>query len=743
MAKLKLNKIIPSLILKEVKSIIFSTSGLIVGVLFIVVLGVLVFGIGQTTRFGTNDLTQVFSFMVFALSIAIPALVMGSISKEKINGTFEFILSKPLNELEFLASKFISYTLLSVLLILLTLPLTIVTATFASVDLGQIFMQYVGAFILATCFVSVGIAISSLFKSEIASFLTTVVVIAILIFIGSNFISILPFQTVVLERLSLLSHYQSLSRGVLDLRDLFYFAAFIFLFLSLSYYLLIKDKYPKKHKYLRNAQLATLLFVVIAILIGSLGQFIPGRIDFTSDQRYTLSSASTEIINKIPNELTINYYASSNLPQEFQSELRRVGDLLSDYRNASQGKIVINQKEPDRDEAVKTEAESAGITEIQFSVNRDNSAQVVTGYFGVNFVYGENNRVINFNNEVLSDLEYQITKTVRELTNEQKSKVGVVSNKVAFTANSGLSVISRQLSDLFELQEIELTAENPAIPADLKALLIISPVEEFEASVIESIKKYFRDGGNVLLFTDAISTNSEVPTVNLNSLGNLFEEYGVKINNDLVYDLENNNIIALQSMFAPVIFNFPQWLVSQPQQNTSGINKDVSAVSLLWASSIQTQNIESARIEPLLRTGVRSNTQIDGEFNTSFEQEWSAKDTDSPKTVGVTLENNNAGRAIIVSDADFVADNILEALSQREGQDREVISFVLNSVAWLTRDSLLGSVKAKANSTVALNLTPEQQTTYVLVSIGVPIALLGAVVIITTYVKRREQRKVY
>lgn len=742
--KFKFNKAILSLIARELKSVIFSTTGLIVGLLFILVVGILVFGIGQFLKFGTNDLTQVFSYMVFAMAIAIPALVMGSVSKEKNNGTIEYLLSKPISELELLFSKFVSYSILSTALILLTLPFTIITANYAGVDFGQVFMQYLGAIVLAIAIVSVGIAVSTLFKTEVASFLTTAVIVALLIVAGSSFVSTLPSGvSTLLEKISLLSHFQSISRGVLDLRDLFYFVAFIFLFLSIAYYLLIKDKYPSNHKYLRNSRIVTVLLVIIAVLVGTLGQVIPGRLDFTSDQRYTLSPATTAVVNNIKDPLYIDYYVSSNLPIQFQNELRRVSDLLTDYSKASAGKINVSTKEPDKDESVKNQAESAGITPIQFSVNSQDSSQVVVGYFGIILKYQDKNEVLNFNTAVLTDLEYQVTKKIKKLAETEKKQIAFVSNNVMHSTNSDLTQLYSELVDLFDVQQLDLSNDSALISSDIDAVIIPGANQPFDEQSIQALKNYYNNGGSVFLLTDAVDTNSETPTVNPNSLATLFEDAGIKVNNDIVYDLENNNIIALQSIFSPVIFNFPQWIVSKPIENNTNINKDVSAVSLLWASSITTTQKEGQTIYPLLETGSNSNVQTEEEFNTSFEQNWNAKSTDAKQTVGVAIENSKGGRGVIISDTDFITDNILEALAQRQEQNKEVISFTLNSISWLVRDSLIGSIKAKTNSAKPLNLNNSQQLTFVAVSMGIPVLICGLIFGIVTVNRRRIVNRNY
>lgn len=246
-----------------------------------------------------------------------------------------------------------------------------------------------------------------------------------------------------------------------------------------------------------------------------------------------------------------------------------------------------------------------------------------------------------------------------------------------------------------------------------------------------------------MLLTDTVDTNQETPVLNPAGLGDLFADFGVSINNNIVYDLENNNVVAIQSLFSPVVFNFPQWIITQPLETPTGINQDVSSVSLLWASTINIADVEGQTVYPLLATGFNSNVQTEGNFSTSFEQTWGQKDNDNQQIVGVAMENTSGGRAVVIGDADFITDNILEALSQRQSQDKEVISFTLNSISWLSRDSLVGSIKAKTSSAKLLNLSNSQQVTYVVVSSVVPTVICGVLFLGFSINRRRLTKKTY
>ncbi len=737
-----------SLIKREISGYFSTPVGYIIFSLFIITLYILLFALSKFTQFGTAELTQMFTFLAFTFTIIVPALTMSSISKEKQLGTIEYILTQPITELQFLISKFISYSILVVLMILSTLPLAFIIGGFKGLDIGQAIMQYIGAIILALCFVAIGIFSSSLFKNEISSFLTSLVISALFIIFGSDVITFLPPDIVnFLNKFSLLTHYQSISRGVLDFRDVLYFIAFIFGFLLLAYYLIIKEKYPKKNTHLRNTQIITLILLVLTFGIGFLGQIIPGRIDFTSDKRYTLSDASIGAINGIKDRMDIILYASSNLPLEFQTELRNLNDILRDYVTASGGKINLEVKQPDKDENVKNEAKEKGITEIDFNVKTGDSAQVVIGYFGLTFKAGDKFDVININSETINDLEFQITKKIKKVSGATTKKIGFVANNVLNNRASTLQKFATELAELYEVSDVTLTKDAPEIPKDLNAIIISSPSDKFDDKVLANLKKYYENGGSIFLMTETTSVQQDQTVVkNENSLKDLFVGYGVTLNENLVYDLKNNNIVALQSnSFAPQVINYPFWIISTSTNENSSILKDVPGVSLLWASSvsIDSSKLNGATATKLLVTSEFSNTQNPENANIAFDQEFARKADDSSQTVAVALENKNGGRAVIIGDSDFLIDDMLSALVERQSQDKLSLGFGLNSVTWMVKDDSIGSIISKNRVAPLLNFEEWQKVTLVVGSVAIPLIAIIGFGLVKFYLRSRLVRKSY
>jgi len=188
-------------------------------------------------------------------------------------------------------------------------------------------------------FLSLGIFISSIVASQIGALLLSIGLSFFLILAGSDFVTAsLPLPVVpVMERLSILSHVSSMARGVIDLRDVWYFISFIAVFVSLSYLSILKNKYGNRRDYFINFQTAVFLFIGIAILTNIIGERIPGRIDLTNGQIYSLSPISKKALNNLKDIVTITYYASGKLPSQMIPVVRETRDMLKDLQTAAHG----------------------------------------------------------------------------------------------------------------------------------------------------------------------------------------------------------------------------------------------------------------------------------------------------------------------------------------------------------------------------------------------------------------------
>ena len=177
-----------------------------------------IFLIGQTTLRGF------FSVAYWSLFFFIPALTMRLLAEEKKTGTIELLLTKAISDRQVVLGKYLGTLLLVAVALLFTLPYVITLANLGNLDQGEIVCGYLALLLMSSAYTSIGLFASSITSNQIVAFLLAISVGLLfhLIFevLASNFSGI---AGQVFTALSLSSHYESISRGVLDSRDLLYF----------------------------------------------------------------------------------------------------------------------------------------------------------------------------------------------------------------------------------------------------------------------------------------------------------------------------------------------------------------------------------------------------------------------------------------------------------------------------------------------------------------------------------------
>lgn len=227
---------------KELHQFFSSLTGYITIVLFLLVNGLFLFVLKDSNifDFGYATLDKFFELAPWILLFLIPAITMRSLSDEFRTGTFEILQTRPLTKWQIILGKY--FAILTVILFSL-LPTLIYVYTITSlsagggIDTGGITGSYIGLFFLAAVFSAIGLCCSGFTGNAVVAFLISAFV-CLLLYFGFNSISRLPvFQGTsgyYIEMLGIDFHYRSISRGVVDTRDIIYFLSIIFFFLMLS-----------------------------------------------------------------------------------------------------------------------------------------------------------------------------------------------------------------------------------------------------------------------------------------------------------------------------------------------------------------------------------------------------------------------------------------------------------------------------------------------------------------------------
>ncbi|MEJ2104601.1 MAG: ABC transporter permease subunit [Ignavibacteriaceae bacterium] len=223
-SKRELNSFFDSLV-----SYIFLVVFLGISGFFTWLLGSDVFLIGQAT------LQPFFSIAYFSLFFFIPALTMRMVAEEKRIGTIELLLTKAVSDWEVILGKFFACLILIAIALALTLPYYITVWALGPVDHGAVWCGYLGMLLMSMAYIAIGIFASSITNNQIVAFLLALL-IGVFFLIIFNVLSGSFTGTIgqLLDYMSMSTHFDSISRGVIDSRDLLYFLSITFLGLMLA-----------------------------------------------------------------------------------------------------------------------------------------------------------------------------------------------------------------------------------------------------------------------------------------------------------------------------------------------------------------------------------------------------------------------------------------------------------------------------------------------------------------------------
>ncbi len=187
------------------------------------------------------SLQSFFGVAYWTLFFFIPALTMGLLAEEKRARTLELLLTKPVSDWQVVTGKFLSTLCLIAIALLLTIPYYITVASIGNIDHGAVIAGYLGLILMSASYISIGIFASSITNNQIVSFLLALFVGMFfhILFgvLSANFTGIVG---TVLNYLSLSTHFESISRGVIDSKDIIYFLSIIFIGLFSSEAVLAK-----------------------------------------------------------------------------------------------------------------------------------------------------------------------------------------------------------------------------------------------------------------------------------------------------------------------------------------------------------------------------------------------------------------------------------------------------------------------------------------------------------------------
>ncbi len=384
---------------------------------------------------GIADIRPLFQWMPLLLIFLVAALTMRQWSEEQRAGTLEMLLTLPVKPWQLVIGKFLAVMALVALALVLTLPLTISVAMLGPLDWGPVIGGYVAALLLAAAYTAIGLFISSLTDNQIVALISTAIIGGIFYMAGTATMQEYagaPWNSV-LRNIGTGSRFESIQRGVIDLRDLIYYLSLAAIFLVLNTLSLDSKRWshgPRTIPYRRNASLFASLAVINLLLLNIWVTPLQGlRADLTSQQQYSLSAVTKDMLANLQEPLLIRGYISEKSHPLLNPLRPQIADLLREYEIAGRGKVTAEVIDPITNPDLEAEAnQTYNIRPFPFQVSGRYEESVINSYFDILVRYGDQNIVLNFQDLIevtpnpggsidvrLRNLEYDLTSSIKKV----------------------------------------------------------------------------------------------------------------------------------------------------------------------------------------------------------------------------------------------------------------------------------------------------------------------------------------
>jgi len=561
-----------SLFRKEIKTFLGSLIGYLVIIVFLLVTGLFLWifpGVYNIPDNGYATLEGLFLLAPWLYLFLVPAITMRSFADEKRTGTIEILLTHPITDFQLVLAKFfaglalVAFSLLPTLLYFLSVYL--LGNPVGSVDVGATWGSFIGLFFLAAIYLAIGIFSSSLTDNQIVSFILSMA-ISFVFYLGLDFIasSDVPY---ILEQLlswfSINNHYLSISRGVIDLRDIIYFTGMTLFFLVITATLLRTGNWKL---YKTKTRFSIFLVVLLAVFFVSTNFLF--RADLTADKRFSLSDVSKQIASDIKEPVEIEFFLEGELEpglQKLQSEVFEKIAVLNVY---STKPIRIKLVDPygfgnnKQREEFQNQLIEKGIKPISFNRKTDQGVSTKFIFPGAIIRLGEKAIAVNFLknnpdfsyevnfNHSLESVEFELINAFQKLMREKRSTVAFLEGHSEFNKYETLDFTNALVGD-FDIKRVTtqlLETEQPGVDI----LIVAGPNQPFSEKDKFIIDQFVMKGGKVVWLIDPVQVSSDSLSNGYQTfafprdlnLDDMLFKYGVRLNYELLQDVDCAQILV-------------------------------------------------------------------------------------------------------------------------------------------------------------------------------------------------------
>ncbi|MEO8960379.1 MAG: gliding motility-associated ABC transporter substrate-binding protein GldG [Ginsengibacter sp.] len=536
-----------------------------------------------------------------------------------------------------------------------------------------------------------------------------------------------------------------------------------------------------------------LILIAVIVIINYFASVFHWRIDLTSEKRFTISAPVKKIVRKVDQNMEIYIFLRGDLPSGFRKLSGSAKDLLQEFKEYSSGHIHFKVILPDDQMpgTTRTYADtllSLGIVPINLKIQLKEGEQSQYIYPAAIIYYKGNIQPVNLYsgsstfitppelNSAEALLEFNFADAINKLISAKKPMIAYAVGNGEPTGANTYDLVENVLRKSYNLFMMNLAIE-PIIPDTFKLLIIVKPTLPFSNAEKLKIDQYVMRGGKLLCFidrleaeVDSLQLKNEIIAYDRNlNLQDLFFKYGVRINPDLLMDLQCDFLPF--SVNGKDQFEFLHWNyfpLFESKQN-SVINKNVGLVVGRFVNTIDTVSADGIKKTVLLSSSSNSrfiatpalisgaqnrNAPVDAEFNKKeliagvllegkfsslFKNRVSSATMDSLNSYGAPFQSENVSdnKMIIISDGDIVLNGVYKGQPLPMGVNSFTVGtqyeyqfanrqFVNNCIDYLVNTSDLIQAKSKDYQLRLLDpkKTKEQRGFWEILNLALPVLLL-------------------
>ena len=549
---------------------------------------------------GYANLDGLFALAPWLFLFLIPAITMRTFSDEYRLGTVEILRTRPIHPYSIVVSKYLASLIIALISLLFTLfyllAVCYLGTPFANIDLGGFFGSFIGLIFLACLYTAIGIFFSSLSDNPIISFVGSAF-LCFVFYYGFEMLSFIPTNVNVKDFISSMGiayHYDSMSRGVIDFADIWYFITISQFFLFITF---------RKRFSLRLCGVA--LMIVLTNLVAS---NIVLRLDLTAEKRHSISESTKNLLENQEHGVKVDVYLDGDMNVGFLRLKKSVGYLLDEMDRYANVGLNVEFSDPLSDaksekerNLIMAKMQRRGIspTMVHDYDKNGNTLQKVIFPWAVVSCAGDTITVPllqniagrsgdeNLNSSI-ENLEYAFTDALRILTQKEVIKVAFLEGHNEAEEHFVFS-LTESLSRYYQVDRGVL-GNDPNILNDYKVVIIAEPQTEFSESDKYILDQYIMRGGRVIWLIDGVATNGEVGKPNDLGLTDQLFTYGVRIQPMMLLDIQCATVPINTAMegqtpnFVPMPWYYSPLLMTMPEH---AITRNVAPVKAEFASYIE------------------------------------------------------------------------------------------------------------------------------------------------------------